>query len=67
MVLSHTECFGHSQELSIYRVYSMAFWGQDGETFEGFEDVSWHRNVSIFLVAIPVNFQSTLDLPFKVH
>ena len=35
--------------------------------FEGFGDLSWHGNVNTFLVVIPVNCQSTVVIPFKVH
>ena len=45
----------------------MDFWVRVEETFEGFGDVSSHVNVDICLVIIPVNGQSTVVPPFKLH
>ena len=67
MVLLHTECFGHNMAPFICGVYSMDFWFQSEEMFEGFGGVSRHVNVYIFLVVIPGIGQSTVVLPFKFH
>ena len=67
LILSHAEVFVHMLALLICGLHSMDFWVRVEENFEGFGDVSWHGNVNISLVVIPVNVHSTLVLPFKLH
>ena len=52
---------------TVVRLIARIIWVGLDKTFEGFGDVSWHVNVNIFLVVIPVHGQSTVVLPFKVH